>query len=91
MGGQTPTGGMTPDTGGQNKSPGLAFILSIIITGVGQIYVGKVARGLAFLFGGILFGIVVGRLGTSGVFLALLVPIVSGIDAYFQAKNGYFS
>lgn len=40
----------------QKKSPLLALFLSLLITGVGQIYLGKVRRGLAFLVGTLILG-----------------------------------
>lgn len=48
------------------KEPVLAAILSFFITGLGQIYAGKVGRGLGFLFGMIL----------SILFFWLLIPII---------------
>ncbi|MDO5861998.1 MAG: zinc-ribbon domain-containing protein [Thermoplasmata archaeon] len=39
------------------KSDGLAVILSFIIPGLGQLYLGKIDRGLAMLVGGIALGL----------------------------------
>ena len=36
-----------------DKSEGLAAVLSFLIPGLGQIYVGKIGRGIAFLIGGV--------------------------------------
>jgi len=35
----------------RDKSAGIAVVLSFFITGLGQIYVGKIARGLCFMLG----------------------------------------
>jgi len=86
----------------RTKSTGIAAILSLIIMGLGQIYVGKLKRGLALLFLGIILG-VVNVVLFFGLFVvvgpaALAVPVILGIvsliiwiwqifDAYKLAKK----
>ncbi|MCB5280099.1 MAG: zinc ribbon domain-containing protein [Candidatus Cloacimonetes bacterium] len=37
-----------------DRNEGIALILSLLIPGVGQMYVGKIARGIAFILSGLL-------------------------------------
>jgi TM2 domain-containing membrane protein YozV len=41
----------------KQKSEVIAIIISAIISGVGEIYLGKIKRGLAILAGGIFIGV----------------------------------
>lgn len=76
-----------PSSRGKSKSPGLAALLSFLITGTGQIYLGRVGRGLAFLFGGIALSIFLGAIDPALSLLALLVALVSIGDAYALGKR----
>ncbi|MHA1713683.1 MAG: zinc-ribbon domain-containing protein [Candidatus Ranarchaeia archaeon] len=70
----------------KRKSGALAFILSLIIPGLGQVYSGKLARGILFFFGVIFLGVI---LITSGIGV-LAIPIVlllTAIDAYKQVQK----
>ena len=68
------------------KNATLAGILSFLITGVGQLYIGQIGRGLLFLIGGKIVGGMFGLLfGSFGLLLAFLIPIFSAYDAYSQA------
>ena len=87
----------------REKSKGIAAVLSFIWSGLGQMYVGKVGRGLALMFihfvtviigpfvvlAGGLFGGPGGLLG--GGLLILILPITlwawNIFDAYNQAKK----
>lgn len=60
------------------KSPGVALLLSFIICGAGQMYCGKVAKGVLMLIACILLWL---------VFLGWIIWIWSMIDAYVTAKN----
>ena len=59
------------------KSPGIALVLSLLICGVGQMYNGKVAKGILMLVGFILLWV---------IWLGWVIWIWSMIDAYQEAK-----
>jgi TM2 domain-containing membrane protein YozV/predicted Zn-ribbon and HTH transcriptional regulator len=71
-----------------SKSPILAAILSLLITGVGQIYAGRVGRGVAWFLGGITFGAVIGLTVPELRVIVLFVPVLSAIDAAIVAPTG---
>jgi TM2 domain-containing membrane protein YozV len=52
------------------KNPGLAALLSLIIPGLGQMYAGRIARGLVFFFLGIPLTVVI-----AVFFFWLILPI----------------
>lgn len=58
------------------KSPGTAAFLSCLITGVGQMYLGQVKKGLAWLLGGIVLGAI-----SAGI-LSVPIVIASIVDAH---------
>ena len=63
------------------KSAGLAAVLSILLVGAGQMYCGRVGRGLAFLaaaiFSGLLMFVLIGFLTAPIVFVWALVDAIS--------------
>lgn len=63
----------------EEKNPGLAPLLSVLVMGLGQIYSGKIARGIVFLISGIALGSIIG--------------LVSSYLSYMNSKNSlyYFS
>lgn len=63
------------------KSPVISAILSLLIAGLGQIYLGRFWRGAGWFIVGIILGI------ASGGVLAIFVWIGAAIDSYFLAKN----
>ncbi len=63
------------------KSEAVALLLSFLFPGLGQIYVGKVGRGLAFLIGTIVLTIITFGIG------GFIVWVWNIIDAYNQAKK----
>lgn len=75
-----------------HKSAGLAFALSLLVPGSGQIYCGKTVRGgivlgvcvlaLALLFGGAPLNV-----RGLGIVLALVLWVFSFLDAYFTAAE----
>ena len=71
------------------KNPWLAFILSLLVTGVGQIYVGRTLRGIAFLSFVLLLSILADDILTFDqlTFIAVAIALVSAIDAYRLAKK----
>ena len=58
------------------KSPALAAVLSFLIIGLGQIYVGQVLKGIAFLVATVILG------GITFGFGWLIMAIIAPIDAY---------
>ncbi|WP_188207466.1 zinc ribbon domain-containing protein [Alkalibacillus aidingensis] len=65
----------------EKKSVALAVILSLIIVGVGQIYLGQVLKGLVLLISSLLIGFVTVGLG------AFVLWILVAIDAYKIANK----
>ncbi len=63
------------------KSEAVALLLSFLLPGLGQIYLGRIFRGLAFLFGTIAVGLLTFGLG------GFLIWIWNIIDAYNLAKK----
>ena len=63
------------------KSPGTATLLSCLITGLGQVYLGQTLKGIGWLVGGIVLSA-----ATGGV-LSLPVWIAAMIDAYKIGKK----
>jgi TM2 domain-containing membrane protein YozV len=59
------------------KSPGVAFFLSFVLCGVGQMYNGEVGKGIAMLLGCILAWF---------IWLGWIIWIWSWFDAYSTAK-----
>ena len=64
-----------------------AAILSLLITGLGQIYLKRIARGLTWLFGGIALGIMLGMIVPDFSSIAIVIPILSSVDAYIIGKK----
>jgi TM2 domain-containing membrane protein YozV len=56
---QPPYQTQQPSTNYGTKSPGIGALLSFIIPGAGQLYAGRITRGLLFLFLGIPFAVIV--------------------------------
>ena len=75
------------------KSPGLAAALSFILAGLGQMYVGMVARGAAFLLVEVamtawyLTTMSLTNLITLPLLISLFVSIAAMADAYSCAKR----
>ncbi len=63
------------------KSEAIALILSFLLPGLGQFYLGKIGRGLLFLF-----GTIIAALFTFG-FGGFVVWVWNIIDAYNLAKK----
>jgi len=63
------------------KSPIISTILSLLIAGLGQIYLGRFRRGAAWFIGGVILGIL------SGGVLAIFIWIGAAIDSYLLAKD----
>ena len=72
----------------QRKNPLIAGLLSLIITGAGQIYLGKISRGLIYLGLVLLVGIALDGVLTFDqlMVVGVIVSIVSAVDAYLMAK-----
>jgi TM2 domain-containing membrane protein YozV len=64
-----------------SKSTGLAILCSLVFTGAGHWYVGRIGRGFAFFF-----AVVIAAILTSALIGLLLLPIV-WIWAAIDARN----
>jgi TM2 domain-containing membrane protein YozV len=85
----------------REKSEGVAAVLSFLWAGLGQIYVGKIARGLGIMVGGLLIGLLfiplvflLSTIDMSMLVFIILLSVVSLIyviwnvfDAYKLAKE----
>lgn len=75
--------GSAQPSAGKQKSAGLAVLLSLLLAGLGQVYLGRIGRAVvvflgAFVFTGFLVAVEAGP-------LAVLYPVVAAIDAYVVA------
>ncbi len=74
-----------------HKSPGIAFLLSFLIPGVGQFYCGKTTRGgftLGFwILGAILSVAARGDMQGIGISLIIALWVFGFVDAYFTAAE----
>jgi TM2 domain-containing membrane protein YozV len=66
------------------KSPWLAALLSLLITGLGQLYLGKWRRGASFFFTAIMLGFFASFYLTNDQILVIgvIFAIISAYDAY---------
>ena len=64
------------------KSEGLALILSLLICGLGQIYVGKATRGIGFLLGAIVLAVL-----SAFLFFPIIVAFVLWVYGMYDAYN----
>jgi TM2 domain-containing membrane protein YozV len=62
----------------QDKSPGVALLLSFLIVGAGQLYNGQIAKGILMFFGAIVLWFML---------LGWIIHIWSWIDAYSVASR----
>ncbi len=62
-----------------SKSTGLAILLSLVFTGAGHWYVGRIGRGIAFFAAAFVSGLLV--LAVVGLFLLPIVWVWAAIDA----------
>ncbi|WP_324760250.1 zinc ribbon domain-containing protein [Haloarcula montana] len=72
--------------GDSSKSAGLAALLSLLITGVGHLYLGAVARGAGWFVGGIGLAVILGLTIPELSPLSFLVPVAAAVDAYTLAS-----
>jgi len=71
------------------KTPILAAVLSLLITGSGQIYLGRVRRGLIFLGSVLLLGILLDDILNFNtlMIIGLVFSVISALDAYRIASE----
>jgi TM2 domain-containing membrane protein YozV len=62
-----------------SKSPAAAILLSLVFTGAGQWYAGRVGRGFAFFGAAVLSGILI--IAVIGLILLPIVWVCAAIDA----------
>lgn len=81
--------GITPIHVVQRKNPALAAALSLLITGAGQIYLGRVGRGILFLGTVLLLGFLLEGILTFDelMIVGVAFSIISAWDAYNIAKR----
>jgi len=86
---QPPLDGVPTAPRRPRKNPWIALVLSLLVTGVGQIYLGRITRGLAFLCGVLFISFALdGYLDYDQLlFLGAALSVVSAIDAYRLAKE----
>ncbi|MUV89813.1 hypothetical protein GJ629_07825 [Halapricum sp. CBA1109] len=68
------------------KSPRLAALLSFLVAGLGQLYLGQVVRAGAWFGGAILFGIVAYAVVPEWWFVSLVPAVLASLDASAQAR-----
>jgi TM2 domain-containing membrane protein YozV len=71
------------------KNPLLAAVLSLLITGTGQIYVGRIWRGVSYLLVILAVSFVPEEVISFDMMMVIgvIVSVISAIDAYYLAKN----
>jgi TM2 domain-containing membrane protein YozV len=74
-----------PDSSDTSKSAGLAALLSLLITGVGHLYLGEIARGAGWFVGGIGLAVVLAATIPELGLLSFLIPVAAAVDAYALA------
>ncbi len=81
--------GMEPVKEDKGKSPLIAVVLSFLITGLGQLYLGKRRRALAFFGFTIIVGILLTEMYSQEQIMGfgVLMAIISAVDAYRLATS----
>lgn len=67
------------------KNPGLAAVLSFLITGLGQIYNGQIGKGIGFLVAAVIAGVLCSVV--IGFVLFPVIWIYGTYDAYKTAEK----
>jgi TM2 domain-containing membrane protein YozV len=81
--------GMEPIKEDKGKSPWTAVILSFLITGLGQLYLGKRKRAAAFFIGTLVLGGVLSTSFTQEQIMGfgVIMALISAIDAYMISSR----
>jgi TM2 domain-containing membrane protein YozV len=81
--------GVTPTNVVQKKNPALAAALSLLITGAGQIYLGRISRGILFLATVLILGYLLEDILTFDelMIVGIAFSVISAWDAYNIAKK----
>lgn len=79
------TPGYYQQGGSQQKSPGLAALLSALVVGLGQVYNGEVGKGILLFVAAIISGIL--WLVYIGIIFSILVWVYAIYDAYTTAQK----
>ena len=81
--------GIVPIHAVKKKNPALAATLSLLITGAGQIYLGRIGRGILFLGTVLLLGYLLEDILTFDqlMIVGIAFSLISAWDAYNIAKN----
>ena len=84
--------GMIPTKGNSRKKVWVAVLLSFLITGLGQLYLGKNRRALIFFGGTIIIGAILSTSFSQDqiIGVGLVIALISAYDAYKLAirKSG---
>ncbi len=85
---QPPIDGVKPAPSKREKNPLLAALFSLIITGTGQIYVGKLWRGVAYLGVVLIISFIPEDIISfeQMMIIGVIISIISAVDAYLLAK-----
>lgn len=73
--------GYEPDSA---KSPVVAAVLSLLITGAGHVYAGEALRGLGWFLGSVVGAVLLVVVDPSLSTVAILFPVAAAVDAYAQ-------
>ncbi|MBC8463195.1 hypothetical protein H8D76_02435 [Candidatus Bathyarchaeota archaeon] len=85
---QPPMPGMRIAVERPSKKVWLAVLLSLLITGLGQVYIGQWRKGVAFFFGTFFMGFVLFDVIDYGLIMLFgtVMAIISAYDAYMTLK-----
>ncbi len=72
-------------SGGFDNDAGIAAVASLLVPGAGQIYLGHLGRGLLFLFGSFVAGLL--SVFLVGIPFLLAIWVYGIYDAYHLAEN----
>lgn len=73
-----------------SKKIWLAVLLSLLITGLGQVYVGQWRKGITFFVGTFMMGFVLFDYVDYGLIMLFgtVMAVISAYDAYMTLKSG---
>lgn len=75
------------DRSAPEKSPVIAGVLSLLLIGAGQVYIGRTKRGIALFGASLVSGALTLVTGVTAI-LSIGIWLYAGYDAYTKAKSG---
>lgn len=72
---------------GSDKSAALAALLSLLITGLGQLYAGEVLRGAGWFLGSLTAAVLIAATVPRLAVVTFLFPLAAAFDAYALTKT----